>query len=568
MSLQFSTKFKKRKKSKHELQLSSTTSNSTTEYINCPKCSKSLKVNVDSNSSNEMFVLLGHFRHCGKHKESHSEEVLQFGSKHLEECSFTDEPAMSSDDVNGEVSSPLDYGTDRSYYSFQFKLSESYLQKDIVIHKRPDQMIATKLEDTVDIFDFAVKHNLSTNGIEDLLQLFQSVHNRNKINISLPRNQKTLWRQCSAGIISSTKTDTVNGLFDILRWEYGLDQDIFKNSPDKIFAYSYDIKQIISEALLNMDPSKFIRNPDIRYTDTTHERIFEEYTTGLHFKRLSDAVQSESRYPNRVALCIGITLDDTQIRSGKRTFTPVYLYILNAIDNAFKMMLLGYAPGDKLPYSDKQIEDDLYELYGAIKDGKRIKKGKKTIALKIAKYHERQFQRDYLYDICAPILESQEDGVLLRVGSFNNKDGYEINACIHLCIISGDNLQIEFLTSTSLRTKFRKCRICMSKNCNSLDLTKAIGKFRSDTKMQVLGKRYGELLKLNCKKVACKKRSTEFIDCELKCKKKVSMLEKINLLIYLHGKMKETYQVFSKVLPQTTCTQFSKASSKMRLLGL
>ena len=99
-----------------------------------------------------------------------------------------------------------------------------------------------------------------------------------------------------------------------------------------------------------------------------------------------------------------------------------------------------------------------------------------------------------------PILDTQEESVLLRIGRFNNPNGYEINASIHLCIISGDNLQLEYLTSTSFKNKNMKCRICVSDNCHAIDPDLAIGAFRDDLEMQAIGKNYEDALLEQCQR--------------------------------------------------------------------
>ena len=236
--------------------------------------------------------------------------------------------------------------------------------------------------------------------------------------------------------------------------------------------------QILSEALLNMDPTKFIRHPDIRFSDHSNSRIYEDYTTGDHFERLTNEIRKKNS--DGVALSIGITLDDTTTRSGKRSFTPVYLYIMNAIDDAFKMILIGFAPGDKLPYSDGDITKFINEIYPN-------QQGKKTVINDFIRYSKRQCQIDYLYDIMKPILETQENGVKFQVGSFNNDKSFCIHAFVHICLITGDNKQLDFLAGTHFRSSFGKCRQCLSMNIHSLNANEAIGDFRNDSFMYSVG---------------------------------------------------------------------------------
>lgn len=128
---------------------------------------------------------------------------------------------------------------------------------------------------------------------------------------------------------------------------------------------------------------------------------------------LTNAIREDHNNSDGVALCIGITLDDTIVYSGKRSMTPVYMFILNAIDESFEMILLGFAPSDKLPYSDNDIYKKLNETF-------KSRKGKKGVIAEIIKSNKWQLQINYLYDIISPILATQSNGTLLRVGSFND----------------------------------------------------------------------------------------------------------------------------------------------------
>ena len=393
------------------------------------------------------------------------------------------------------------------WYTFQELLNEKYTTP-LIINCQAHQKKPPSQKDTLAIFNFVVQNHLSNEQIDNLLNVMNGIIKRGKANIPLVSNHTSIRRQCSDGIISQED----DGVFRLLTWKYSFINDIFPLEQEKfIYAYSYDIKQIISEALLNIDPKKFVCKPDIRYSKRGH-RIFEEYTTGYHFEKLSKAVKKENI--NNTAVAIGITLDDTLIYSGKRTLTPVYIFIPNCIDEAFQMHLLGFAPSDQLLHDKRSIENHLYETYPKYKkeNGAKRYTGKMKIADDLLKFHERKFQRDYLYDILKPILETQKEAVLLRVGRFDNPKGYEINASIHLCIISGDNLQLEYLTSTNFKIKDMKCRMCMSTNCQAIDPNLAIGAFRDDQEMQTIGSNYQAALIQECKRTA-HQRTPEINDC-------------------------------------------------------
>ena len=168
------------------------------------------------------------------------------------------------------------------------------------------------------------------------------------------------------------------------------------------------------------------------------------------------------------------------------------------------MLLLGYAPGDKLPYSEKTILQALEQAFSG---------GKAEVCRKLIRYYKRKFQRDYLYDILQPILLTHENGVTLRIGAFTNPKGYFINASIHLCVISGDNKQLDYLAGTNFKTKVYKCRLCMSQNCNSLDIGQSVGSFRDDNEMQNLSELYEQALKQ--KATGRRNRSSDVIGIEI-----------------------------------------------------
>ena len=486
----------KKKKSKGYLVNINKTKRVLSSNIFCDRCNDFLPL---YENNNEASVLNGHKARCKGYKVHRAVIESTF------ESTFEPEPEKYVMDIEQHDTSSNHHAIetfirceDESSYNFQVKLCKTYTDENMIkINRQSKQSKAPSVKDTLAIFDFVTESNLSNKQTDNLLKLFDEILIRNNVSeLPLPKNHKTIQRQCSDGIISESE----NSIFRLLRWEYRISKEVFPINHEKcVVAYSYDILQIISETLVNIDPAKFICEPDIRYSSNEdNNRIFEDYTTGDHFKKLSDAIKA--RNTNNTALCIGLTLDDTQIRSGKRSFTPVYMFILNAIDEAFQMILVGYAPSG-LPYNAMTIENDLYMTYEKRKkDGKLKKTGKQKIAENFVKFQERKFQRDYLFDVFKPILESQENGVLLRIGRLDNPKGFEINACIHLTMITGDNLQMEFLTSTSFKSKFKKCRICMSDNCNAIDPQQAIGEFRDDAKMQHIALDYENAIIAECKR--------------------------------------------------------------------
>ena len=282
-----------------------------------------------------------------------------------------------------------------------------------------------------------------------------------------------------------------------------LDKDIFPNHQNGLDVFCFKFNQLLSEAILNVkDTKKFICHPDIR--SNKDGRIIEDFTSALLFEKLSRAVEShmqmshennkEEFYQNEirpVVVSIGFTLDGTTSRSNKFKFTPVNFYILNLIDEEFKMFNIGLAPSNRLPYSDKEMIKIVSELSSS-------SKSRKSKTLDVIKYYKLQFQREYLYEVFKVILKTQDKGVYLRVGSFDDPSGFYIHAFIHLVCISGDNLQLDYLAGTHFKSKYLKCRICMSTNIHSLNDSECIGRFRCDKETIFVQQGFEEAFKHRC----------------------------------------------------------------------
>ena len=474
-------------------------------YVKCDKCQ--MNIRMKGITANKNHALANHYRVCQSSatrnmmtNNSSSIDILstandatqelQDESIHFDDLDFMEEDSEIQTEIP-VANTAKDTIIETMWYKFQEQLVKSYDMKTnhMKINKLKNESKKANIEDNLRIFDFALNQNLSDEGINDLIKLIKNISINNDADIALPGNYETLKKRCCGNIVSETSTNN-QGTFDILQWRYRLNEDVLPIQQKCIHEYSYNIMQILSETLLNIDPSKFIQSPDIRYNATSNTRIYEDYTTGNHFERLTNEIRK--KHPNGMALSIGITLDDTTTRSGKRTFIPVYLYILNAIDDAFKMILIGFAAGDKLPYSDGDIIKFINENYPN-------QQGKKTVINEFIRYSKRQIQIDYLYDILKPILETQESGVKFQVGHFENKKSFCIHAFIHLCLITGDNKQLDYLAGTNFRSKNGKCRQCLSNKVHSLNANESIGEFRNDDYMYSTGANAKNALIERCK---------------------------------------------------------------------
>ena len=441
-------------------------------FIYCSKCNSDIAVKVNRNPSH---VLRGHQRSCSKPScsqshpinsdEKSNDDVAEyydddFNNENIEIDMNDGNNGNDDDDNNGvpindrnQVKDPVK--PNRFYFKYQKELSKAYKRQQVKINNRGG--LKGNVQNNIDIASFMIDKNLSNTDFNDLMTLINNIVARERSSNGesktlFPTNLKTLKRQCMTDIISSDD----DKLFKLVEWKYRLDEDIFPDHQKTLSAFSYDILQIISDELLNMDPLNFITKPDIKYvfmnSSTTQandknidesfikkvkERLFSDYTSGYHFELMHNAVTINGLYRKRVALCIGITLDETTTYSSRRSFTPVYMFILNVINGDFKMHLIGYAPGGKLPYQN-------VELRRAIINKFPTRLGKNKLINDVIKHQCRQFQRKFLYDILEPILATQTNGIELQIGPFENQNSFKIHAFIHLCMITGDHAQLEF----------------------------------------------------------------------------------------------------------------------------
>jgi len=124
-----------------------------------------------------------------------------------------------------------------------------------------------------------------------------------------------------------------------------------------------------------------------------------------------------------------------------------------------------------LPYTDAELRSAL-----------NCSEANKKIIIKWAK---RRQLLSYLSDIVSPILKYQDQAIKIRIGERfqNSKD---ILAYIHLTLISGDTMALDYLAGTSNRNKNEKCRLCTLSNCVT-PYDKYDVEYRDDISMFELG---------------------------------------------------------------------------------
>ena len=124
------------------------------------------------------------------------------------------------------------------YYHYQLKLSEAYKCQSIKLNKKGDKTAC--VQNNIDISSFVVDNNLSGTQFEDLMKLINNVVSReceaqSSVSTTIfPKSIKVLKKQTMKNIIGGDDKDT---LFQLKKFEYRLDLEVFPNHDKKVTAY-------------------------------------------------------------------------------------------------------------------------------------------------------------------------------------------------------------------------------------------------------------------------------------------------------------------------------------------
>ena len=423
--------------------------------------------------------------------EEHSnvESYSQVNDENDSQNSNTSELVLFGDEQVPFGDEQVGFGEEDSIKSFYFNFQERIRlfyssMKETKFNKNKTSKNKPKPIHNLLLYRLKLNYMLSSTTSQGILTTFnQIIADSNAAHlIPLPATMKTIVDKFRRHVIGPSSDKDC--LFTLLNHKYTLPIDIYPNNQDTVNSYSYHIMQLISEVLENVEPNNFVCDPDIRYTTVDpKQRVYEEYTTGTHFEALTNAIREFSNNPNAVALALGVTLDETHVRSGKssKNQTPVCIYFLNLIDYSFKMHHIGY-DNKVLPYSKLHLHDIL-----------RANKCTTDHANKLLSMSERTLTLDYLYDVLKPILDYQAEGLKLRVGG-DKENAFDIVAYPHLVMITGDTKELDFLAGTNWRKGTGpKCRLCTSDiktSSNNID-----NKFRDDDTMYTVSKEGGDYIR-------------------------------------------------------------------------
>jgi hypothetical protein len=131
-----------------------------------------------------------------------------------------------------------------------------------------------------------------------------------------------------------------------------------KKPLGKFRGLACDVKTVLAEALLEIDPSQFA----MKYK--RDDGILGGFESSNDFRKICEDDENFHEHPvhgRPISLCITVRTDETTCNTARtETEQPVVISILNAKGDAYKMIFLGYAPIHK-PYSDEVLKSLLIE---------------------------------------------------------------------------------------------------------------------------------------------------------------------------------------------------------------
>jgi hypothetical protein len=211
-----------------------------------------------------------------------------------------------------------------------------------------------KWEDLLDLYALGINFDLSRDQKNELLSSVAGIVERNGCSdeITIPADWKSLDRLFS----SSYET-----LFEQKVFEYALPVDLFGEyeidgvTPlRKMVGLALDVKTVLAEALLGLDPSQF---------STTFQRdegILDGFESGDIFEKISEDDKLFEPHPEHghpISLCLSIRRDEITCNTSRtEKEMAIVISILNAKPPHYKMLFLGYVPIHK-PYSDSILHE-------------------------------------------------------------------------------------------------------------------------------------------------------------------------------------------------------------------
>jgi len=242
-----------------------------------------------------------------------------------------------------------------------------------------------------------------------------------------------------------------------------------------------DIREVVAEMLLDLDPSKII----LRYNaGDRNDEMLGDFASGLLFKQFSKDAEDFGVVDGLpvIPLCFGVYGDEATVSANRnKSELPIYLSLLNAVEDGYKMAFVGYAPF-RLPYS----EDTLH------KQMKSVGLKQKCHRVNVIKRTKMKILRDYLADMLTTVGGFGKNCFRVQIGRGNYC--VTVNALIHICHFGGDGKWLDGLCGC-YHSRGSFCRICLERRRGMFTKPTKVAKKRVDDQMEKLSYDFQELQK-------------------------------------------------------------------------
>jgi hypothetical protein len=335
-------------------------------------------------------------------------------------------------------------------------------------------------EDLMDLLEFGLSAGMSDAVGDGLLETIDRILQRHKSPIQLRKTWKSMRKAVDKQKLS--KGYTIANVRYMLPPEFFGTSHYLTGRDLKCFeGTARDIREVVAEMLLDADPDKII----LRHIhDSTSDDILGNFPSGLLFRQFSKDAEAYGDIDGLpvVPLCFGVWGDEATVSANRnKSELPIYLSLLNAIEDAYKLEFVGYAPF-RLPYSEETLHKQM----------KSVGLKQKNHRVNILKRTKRKVVRDYMVNILNTIGGLGNNCFRVQIGRGHNS--VTVLALIHICQFGGDGMWLDGLCGC-YHSRGSFCRMCLERRRGLFTKTEKVARRRIDDQMEKLAYDFDRLQK-------------------------------------------------------------------------